>query len=681
MSNLAEVTSLVSSIIVPHDRRSPAEWADKNRFLPQGRAFPGQWKSSRTPYMIPLCNDFLDPLVERIVFITGTQAGKTANIFNVLGWILTDRPSPAIFYGPTQSKIDNVIEPEFMTMIKQCPDLLERYASGKKSNRHIKRISGVSVRFGWAGSASELSSDAAQYIFVDELDRPDRNASGEGDIVELAEARGESYHNSKLMLTSTPTNGFVETYIHPITGMQHWATGDESRIDSPIWHQWQAGTRHEWAVPCQHCGEYFVPRSELLFLGSDEKGPGLTCFHCGAINTEDMRQEKNRLGVFVAPGQSVSKGGAIIGKSDTDGNTTVSRWVSGLCSFSSKKTYKFLGRKLKAANIRENTDTLLSLYNTGFGECWAPKIGDERSADVLESRAQGENWTRGHVPRGTRFLLASIDVQHRGFVVQVFGFSVGLEWWLVDRYEITQSERNSSTGDPESVNPATHPEDWNLIVSKVMKREYPLDDGSGRNMPIRMTLCDSGGRAGVTARAYAFYRRLRRQGLHSRFRLVKGDAGAKDNTPRVRETFPDSSRRKDRSANARGEIPVLLLNTLVLKDSVAADLQREEAGSGCGHLPEWTPQAIFEEMTAEVRTSKKWEKPSGAANEAWDLTVYAKAGALFLGAETWGEEWEDAPFWAKEIMSGDQGLAHGKAKPQSQADDGSGHFGSKEWQL
>lgn len=56
----------------------------------------------------------------------------------------------------------------------------------------------MSLRFAWAGSATELASDSAVITLVDELDRPDTNATGEGSLAEIAEARGDAYIDSSL---------------------------------------------------------------------------------------------------------------------------------------------------------------------------------------------------------------------------------------------------------------------------------------------------------------------------------------------------------------------------------------------------------------------------------------------------------------------------------------------------
>jgi phage terminase large subunit GpA-like protein len=102
-----------------------------------------------------------------------------------------------------------------------------------------------------------------------------------------------------------------------------------------------------------------------------------------------------------------------------------------------------------------------------------------------------------------RFLIAAVDVQggrDKRFVVQVIGYGVGLESWLVDRYSLRYLDEEKRI----RLDMSARVEHWEVLVDQVMAKAYPLADGSGRLMPIRLTACDSGGEEGVTDRAYAF---------------------------------------------------------------------------------------------------------------------------------------------------------------------------------
>src|SRR5205807_4514919 len=183
---------------------------------------------------------------------------------------------------------------------------------------------------------------------------------------------------------------------------------------------------------------------------------------------------------------------------------------------------------------------------------------------------------------------------------------------------------------------------------EVIARTYPLADlVPEQRLSIRLTVCDSGGKEGVTQRAYETWRRLRRAGLGRRFCLVKGTGAPA--APRVAISWPDASGRRDRAQGGRGDVPVFLLNTNILKDMVSNDLARDAPGAGCVDLADWLEPTVFDELTSEVRTAKGWVRPSGVRNEALDLMVYARAACIILRAER--IDWRRPPRWATDPAS------------------------------
>jgi phage terminase large subunit GpA-like protein len=220
------------------------------------------------------------------------------------------------------------------------------------------------------------------------------------------------------------------------------------------------------------------------------------------------------------------------------------------------------------------------------------------------------------------------------------------ERWLIDRYNLRQSRRRQGADDWEPIDPAGRVEDWALIIHNVIQRPYPFAADEARGLAPLMVAIDSGGQAGVTERAYLFWRQVRGAGLAAKAMLVKGKGGeATKIGPRIKVTYPDSTKRvQQRRANARGEIPVWLLNTLVLKDAIAADLERAEPGPGYIHWPAWLGGWFFDELTAETRTAKGWENLGGARNEAFDLMVYNTAAWLRLKGDL--IDWANPPAWA-----------------------------------
>jgi phage terminase large subunit GpA-like protein len=104
-----------------------------------------------------------------------------------------------------------------------------------------------------------------------------------------------------------------------------------------------------------------------------------------------------------------------------------------------------------------------------------------------------------------------------------------------------------------------------------------------------------------------------------------------------------------KKAKVVGQLPLWLLNTTIIKDTVMAKMKKV-SGDGIMFFPEWLPSWFYRELTSEVRTDKGWENLRGRRNEAFDLVCYAHAGNLILVDRYWSGSinWDIPPQWAKE---------------------------------
>jgi phage terminase large subunit GpA-like protein len=245
------------------------------------------------------------------------------------------------------------------------------------------------------------------------------------------------------------------------------------------------------------------------------------------------------------------------------------------------------------------------------------------------------------VPPQARFLVAAVDVQGgKGarFVVQVHAVGPHLEQWPVDRFSIVDSAREDGDGVPALIDPAAYPEDWDQLTEQVIKSTYRLVDG--RELRIRMIAVDTGGEDGVTDKAYDWFRRIRRAGNHVRVMLVKG--ASTKTAPVLRQTLVGAKKPKE-----PGDVPLYLVNPNLLKDGVAASLKRETPGPGYLHIPQWLPEAWFDELDAEIRRPDgTWHKVR-KRNEAWDLCAYIRAAIISMGGDR--INWEAPPPWARPL--------------------------------
>jgi len=408
----------------------------------------------------------------RVIVVMAVQMGKTGGLLNVIGQRLDDDPVPMLYIGPTKSMVDGMIEPQVMSMLRSAPSLWEKTDTSRRARKLSKLIGGISLRLAWAGSPTELASAPAHTVLIDEVDKMEP-IPGEGDPVTLAEARTTNYVGGRIIITSTPTEGNIDVERNELTGIDHWKIAEKEDLHSPIWSLWQSGTRHEWAVPCPHYSEYFIPRFRLLDWGEAktpkavEKATRMQCPACAALIEDQFREQMNAAGVFLAPGQKVVDG-EVVG--ELPENDTASFWVSGLMS-----PWRSWGERaadwIRAVRTGDQ-EKIHGAINTLFGEPYSFK-GEAPPPDTV--RKCIAEYRLLEVPANVLALTCFVDVQKTRLVFAVRGWGKGMESWLIDCGEIWGET------DQQLI--------WEQLTEQVLQREYAA-------FRIRLMGIDSGFRPG-----------------------------------------------------------------------------------------------------------------------------------------------------------------------------------------
>lgn len=526
--------------------------------------------------------------------------------------------------------------------------------------------SGIISTLSWP-SINELSGRPIARGWLTDYDRMTQDVDGEGAPFDLARKRATTFGvNAMTVAESSP--GFIVSNPKWIRSSAHEAPPCEG-----ILALYNRGDRRRWHWACPHCNEWFEPEFSLIKYHRDSadamaagESAMMLCPNpsCGFLITPDMKVPLNRAGRWVKEGQWIDKKGRVQGVALR--SKTASFWLKGVCAaFASwaQLVQRYVQAEQEFMRTGEQ-EALKSVVNTDLGEPYYLRGGENhRTPDQMRSMAQILPDVEGPtVPKWVRFLVATVDVQKRKFVVQVCGVGPrlgGFRMTVVDYFDIEKSLRKDEDGDRQIVSPAAFVEDWYVLKSEVMGREYPIEGLKDTTMEVAFLGYDTGGREGVTNNAYDFYRWVRRQadGVHGRVFPVKGDSSPK--APRVALSFPDSQR-KDRRANARGEIPVLMLSPNLLKDGLQGMIDRaaeispspikgedddDSKTKRSFTWPDYLLERWYHEICIEIRTAKGWECPPDGRNEAWDLSYYAYGICLHLKCDRIA--WDKAPTFAR----------------------------------
>lgn len=617
---MARLYERASLLLKPVTRTTPDEWARNNREYPPSSGKPGPRRPELTPYMIPFARSVHGRTHKRVVMAMFAQGGKSEAFLDVIGERLDTSPVPILYVGPTQQMIREQWEPRIMQLLDEAPSLRRKVARGKRMTKTKKVISGVPLRLAHGGSSSALKSDSFGLCLTDEADEMVANVKGQGNPIDLIDLRGDTYDDFVHAIISTPSKGPSEVVVDEESGLEFWADPDDPKeIESTIWKLWLSGSRHHWAWPCPHCGEYFIPRFRCLAWEKPRDADGkelpstpahaaktahLVCPRNGCIIEDDSKADMNARGVYVAPGQSVAPDGTVHGAEPE--SWTVSYWASGLAS--PFKTWGERAATYVEAVRSGDSDKVQAVINGGFGEVFAPGSGD--APEWMELEQLRLPYAPGDLPEGVLFTTMGVDVQPNRLIYVIRGWGLRQESWLIDNGEIW--------GDTAFDDP------W-LDLSDVI-------EAGVQDRPIRRVFVDSGFRPGKRDivpehRVYDFCRR------NSRFAYATKGMSKKP-------VAPLSVKRID--VTAKGDLSKYGLDLVRLdpdffKSWVHQRIRWPQDQPGAWHLHQDVTESYCRQVVSEARL----RKPSGGAtwvqrsreNHYLDAEALAYAAAYMLGVQ------------------------------------------------
>ncbi len=616
--------------------------------VPMGAGNSVPWDPLVAPYVIEPMNCLASREYDAVIFVGPARTGKTIGLID--GWVIYNvicDPADMLIIQMTEEKAREHSKKRLARTFRVSPEVVSRLSPNKNDNNVYDRtfLAGNYLKIGWP-SVNIMSSSDYKCVALTDYDRFPEDIDGEGDAFSLASKRTTTFMSSGMTLVESSPGRDVKDVKWRRTSPH------EAPPTTGILSLYNRGDRRRWYWPCPHCGEYFQPCGDVVAGFRDIADPVLAseaayiqCPSCSGRILPEQKRELNGRGVWLRDGESINADGSRYG--DPRRSRIASFWMEGPAA--AYQTLSQLVYKLLTAEQEYETtgseETLKTVINTDWGLPYLPRASmEQRKSELLEQRA--EPVPSRSVPDGVNFLVATVDVQagrHRRFVVQVTGYGSRGERWIIDRYNITQSLRGDSDGESQRIDPASYPEDWDVLLTDVFHKSWPLASDPSQQMRLMAMAVDSGGEDGVTDNAYKFWRRCRRDGLGERIYLFKGDSIRRAKL--ISRTFPDNTGRTGRRAQAAGDVPLWLLQTDALKDRVNNALWRDSPGPGYVHFPDWLGSWFYDELTYEERSSDgKWSKPGRGANEAFDLMVYAEALVILHGYEK--IRWPDAPEWA-----------------------------------
>jgi phage terminase large subunit GpA-like protein len=529
-----------------------------------------------------MLDDALDDHSIETVWLMGRQLGKTLSLILIAEYFIEQNPSSQLVVYPKIDDARTFLRDKFTPTYKATPCMAGLIKEPRKHDSENtllnKGYPGGELSGAGANSPSTLRQRSKRVILLDEIDAYQDNE--EGDPVEQADGRAETFTNAVKLKCSTPT------------------MKDSSRIEA----LYEQSDKQMWFVPCPKCGEYQTLKwSQVKFSFKNDNGKEYrdientvyACEHCNHWLSDRERIAAINAGEWrpTAPFTGIR-----------------GRHLSGLYrTIGKKKAYKsylheFADQFLKAKSKGESS--LMVWTNTFLAETWAGK----RKTQSMEPLLERVEEYKAEVPAGVLVLVGAVDVQATRLEYHVAGFGLNEESWAIDRVTIP--------GDPLLQLP------WKKL-DEVRRKRYQRENG--HTMPIAILFIDSGGQIRGKPFSKAVYNYvLRWQG-----RAGRGAGGVYACKGSSTATAPIWREKPQPNGVLLQEV-----GTGEAKGLFYEKLDVIEPGAGYVHFPkdERFDFEYFQQITAEERipeqvrgyTVERWVKRRDR-NEGLDLWAYSHA--------------------------------------------------------
>lgn len=565
-----------------------SEWADRHRILSRvSSAEPGQWNTDRTPYSREIMDalSVTSPYTE-VVWQKGAQIGATECGNNWIGYVIDHAPGPMLSVMPNLDTAKRNSKIRIEPLIKECPRLREKIPEARtrdSGNTTLQKdFPGGTLIMGGANSAASLRSMPIRYLYLDEEDGYPISAGKEGDPVNLAIKRTDTFSSKKKIFhTSTPT----------IEG--------QSKIES----NFSMTDQRRYFVPCPDCGHMqWLQWQQVKWDNDDPQTARYECVECGYHIKNWQKTKMLAKGEWRSTSESVSP-------------KLIGFHLSGLYSPVGWLSWEdCVAQWLKAHKPRRDIEKLQTFINTVLGETWADK-GEAPEWEKLYNRR--EPYELNSLPNGICFLTAGVDVQADRIEVEVVGWGRYKRSWSVD-YRVFDGDTSSEDSEPWG--------ELQDLLAEVWTTENGVD------LAIKKMAVDSGYN---TQTVYSWVRKFKSKQVVA----VKGSETA--SVAVNIGNHVDIRKPGRRIVNA---LKLYTVGVSILKKELYGWLKMEPPREdelephGYCHFPQYDEEH-FKRLTSEtletkfVRGHKRYEWVANGRNEQLDCRVYARAAACLAGID------------------------------------------------
>lgn len=365
---------------------------------------PGPWSNDMVPYLREIMDQFNEDEIEKVVFLKPTQVGGTECGINILGYIISEKPSRILYVLPDDDALKEFSDDRFKKVLVGNTCFKGKFQEND-SKQNMLRFSGGFCKFGSANSPTDLAQWSVPNIVLDEIDKYPKKAKKEASPLKLAEERTKNWPGKrKMFFWSTPTTKQGNIY-------KLYEAAD---------------VKKKFYVPCPHCGKMQpLEWSQVKFDASlpitkIETSAFYECKYCHEAikdyHKPDMLMQGKWQAENTVDGKVRSVGYAL--------NSLYSPWVS----------FGQMAREFMVS--KDDPLALMNFVNSWLGEPWESKSAVLDADVVAQHKTDCPMFV---VPEWAQLLTGGVDVQRGhmywtitawgpGTTGQVLGYGRCVDW-------------------------------------------------------------------------------------------------------------------------------------------------------------------------------------------------------------------------------------------------------------
>ncbi len=373
---------------------------------------PGPWRNEMVPYLKSIMDCLNSDTVEKITFLKPTQIGGTECGINILGYIISEKPSRILYVLPDDDALKEFSQDRFQKVLNSNDCFRGKYQDTDSKNTMLRFVGGF-CKFGSANSPTDLASWSVPIVVMDEIDKYPKKSKKEASPLKLAEERTKNWPGKrKLFFWSTPT--LVSGHIYQL-------------------YQ-KADVRYLFNVPCPFCGQMQPLKWENVKFDATknadyvEKNTHYECEHCHEAITDAYKPAMLQKGEWIAEEPYDGTPKSVAYKL----NSLYSPWVT-------------FGR-MAAEFLKSKNDPLelMNFVNSWLGEPWEPKSAVMDADLILQRKTDCPMFV---VPKDAQLLTGGVDVQKGHMYWEITAWSPGTTGQVLGYGRVTTWEEIESVMD------------------------------------------------------------------------------------------------------------------------------------------------------------------------------------------------------------------------------------------